>query len=288
MTTSGVGSVPNGLAIFGHLFCLLYSVLGTLKPANIWLESSPHATEEGQAAGRVKILDFGLARVGGDDTPLTQAGAILGSAGYMAPEQIEGRTVDARCDLFSLGCLLYRCATGLLPFQGTDLASALYAAVTKDPQPPRELNPTLTPTVSDFILRLLSKDSAGRPNSAREVAEILRELDSEPLVMSPSGPAGRTDAATAPGRRWLQRSRVRMGAVVAIMIAVLGTLTYLYGGVVIDLTTNHGRLVIQSNDPDLQVKITQDGVVIRDASRDREFRLKPGNYDLEVVEEPVG
>ena len=78
-----------------------------IKPANLWLEET----------GRVKILDFGLARAAADSGQLTQSGAIIGTPAYMAPEQVDGKTLDARCDLFSLGCVLYRLSTGELPFQ---------------------------------------------------------------------------------------------------------------------------------------------------------------------------
>ncbi|MBM4073393.1 MAG: serine/threonine protein kinase [Planctomycetes bacterium] len=85
-----------------------------IKPANIWLEAST-GRESGES--HVKILDFGLARALADDMHLTQPGAILGTPAYMAPEQARGEAVDHRCDLFSLGVVLYRLATGRLPFR---------------------------------------------------------------------------------------------------------------------------------------------------------------------------
>jgi len=78
-----------------------------IKPSNIWLEAP---------IGRVKILDFGLARLAQDVTNLTQIGMVMGTPAYMAPEQAQGSKVDARCDLFSLGCVLYELATGTPPF----------------------------------------------------------------------------------------------------------------------------------------------------------------------------
>jgi serine/threonine protein kinase len=80
-----------------------------IKPANLWLEGE---------ARRVKILDFGLARAASEEAALTQSGAIVGTPQYMAPEQAGGAPVDTRCDLFSLGCVLYRLCTGILPFKG--------------------------------------------------------------------------------------------------------------------------------------------------------------------------
>ncbi len=98
-----------------------------IKPANIWLDAS--------AGGRVKILDFGLARLSEttDQQHLTQSGAILGTPSYMAPEQARGEKLDHRADLFSLGVILYRLCTGVLPFQGKDTISTLMALATHAP-----------------------------------------------------------------------------------------------------------------------------------------------------------
>ncbi len=90
-----------------------------VKPGNIWLDSAHQ--------GRVKLLDFGLARGGSeDDHQLTQSGTIVGTPAYMAPEQARGEKVDHRADLFSLGVVLYRLTTGRLPFRGDNTLSVLY------------------------------------------------------------------------------------------------------------------------------------------------------------------
>src|SRR5262249_25994152 len=112
-----------------------------IKPANIWLESvvnsplsvarkhSCPATADGLRTTdyHVKILDCGLARGMGEQTQLTQSGAIVGTPAYMAPEQAGGLPVDHRCDLFSLGCVLYRLCTAELPFKGNDTMAILSA-----------------------------------------------------------------------------------------------------------------------------------------------------------------
>ena len=142
-----------------------------IKPANIWLESS-ESDGDITARGRVKILDFGLA-LPATDAGMTHDGAIVGTPAFMAPEQANGSVVDARSDLFSLGCILYRMATGELPFQGTDAVSTLMAVSTQNPRPPRELNPELPPDLCEVVMRLLAKEPADRSASAREVVEQL-------------------------------------------------------------------------------------------------------------------
>jgi WD40 repeat protein/serine/threonine protein kinase len=145
-----------------------------IKPANIWLEES---------TGRVKILDFGLARSADETIRLTQDGMILGTPAYMAPEQaIGGRQIDHRCDLFSLGCVLYRMLTGKPPFATTSHAATLVAIAHTKPTAPRALNPDVLPPLDDLILSLLSKDPAARPQSARAVADQLRALEHPPVA----------------------------------------------------------------------------------------------------------
>jgi WD40 repeat protein/tRNA A-37 threonylcarbamoyl transferase component Bud32 len=149
-----------------------------VKPGNIWLESRP-----GQpSAPRVKLLDFGLVRAAADDVHLTRSGAVVGTPAYMAPEQARGETVDARCDLFSLGCVLYRLLTGRKPFQGETTMALLASLATNSPAPVRELNPEVAAALSDLVMRLLAKDPAARPASARAVADELDAVGREPAA----------------------------------------------------------------------------------------------------------
>ncbi len=138
-----------------------------IKPANIWLEA-PH--------GRVKILDFGLARSQGEEGNLTASGAVMGTPAYMAPEQARGKPVDARADLFSLGVMLYEMATGKKPFTGPDMMSILTSLALDDPAKADEVNPAVPPKLADLIARLMAKEPGRRPMSAAAVADELMHL----------------------------------------------------------------------------------------------------------------
>jgi WD40 repeat protein/serine/threonine protein kinase len=139
-----------------------------IKPSNIWLE---------EGSGRVKLVDFGLARGTSSSEHLTQTGFVVGTPAYMAPEQARGQPVDQRCDLFSLGCVLYRMAAGQSPFQAADTLAILTALVTDTPKPLCELNPDVSHAMSDLVMQLLAKDPENRPANAPVVIARLQELE---------------------------------------------------------------------------------------------------------------
>jgi serine/threonine protein kinase len=145
-----------------------------IKPSNVWLEGEPGALATG---ARVKLLDFGLARVTRTSTRLTQSGVIVGTPGFLAPEQAAGQLVDERSDLFSLGVVLYLLATGRLPFEGRDLMALLTALAVEQPRSVFEHNPALPEALGHLIMRLLSKEPRARPPSARAVIDVLAEIE---------------------------------------------------------------------------------------------------------------
>jgi serine/threonine protein kinase len=174
-----------------------------IKPGNLWLEGK---------RARVELLDFGLARAADESGHLTSAGAILGTPGYMAPEQARGKEVDGRCDLFSLGCVLYRMSTGRASFSGVDTMAVLMALANDDPPPPMTVNHGVPAALSDLIMRMLAKQPQARPASAAAVAAALESLARHdaiaPTQSLPSGPAAEAGQLTGPSAAApLQRDR---------------------------------------------------------------------------------
>gem|GEM_PF-2201759 len=154
-----------------------------IKPANIWIESP---------LGRVKVLDFGLARMGGErsvavrvqptEGNLTQVGELVGTVAYMSPEQLEGQPIDYRTDLFSLGAVLYQMVTGRVPFDGKSIvecADAIRAGVFT---PVNTTTPTAPLALARLIHALLSPRPEDRPKSADAVAEELLAIGTQLLV----------------------------------------------------------------------------------------------------------
>ncbi len=154
-----------------------------IKPSNIFLvrteitegEKTSEIRHLGPATAKVKIVDFGLARVidVGDDTALTCSGLTVGTPQYMSPEQVEGRPVDARSDLFNVGCVLYRLIAGELPFHG-DNQLALMRAILEHPHPSLlTLAPSIPAPVCDLVDQLLAKKPEDRFSSANEALRAI-------------------------------------------------------------------------------------------------------------------
>jgi serine/threonine-protein kinase len=180
-----------------------------VKPANLWLEGE---------VGRVKLLDFGLAHEQGAAASLTQEGTVLGTPAFMSPEQVGGQPLDARTDLFSLGCVLYECATGKRAFEEQPLSA-------------HSVNPAVPPDVSGLIDRLLAKAPADRPESARAVVEMLRAIEagretrSLPARPSPPAAAPTSERPVMPRRRplwpWVIAATLAVGVLGAVGYFVL-------------------------------------------------------------------
>jgi len=135
-----------------------------LKPENIMLSRS----------GTVKVMDFGIAR--SVDTVNTFTSGTLGTPGYMSPEQVEGRPVDARTDIYALGLILYEVFTGVVAFAADTPIALVWKQVNETPVHPRELEPSLPSVLEKAVLKCLEKDPSQRYQSVEEVDKMLEEI----------------------------------------------------------------------------------------------------------------
>ncbi len=232
-----------------------------IKPSNLWLST--------MSQGRVKILDFGLARMSrkGSDR-ISGVGTIIGTAAYMAPEQAKGQSIDLRCDLYSLGCVLYEMVTGQPPFRGDDSLSTILISLTEPPRPPIESVPNIPPLLSELILELLAKDPKDRPQTADVVAERLMKIEQKLSQASEQEPEPTQLQDRKVSRRWA-------GALLLLLLIGGGLL---FGERALRFISNQGVLVVEIDDPTVQVRIKQNGLTLRDLDNDREFVLtaRPG------------
>ena len=180
-----------------------------LKPANVMVTDDGH----------VKVLDFGVAKwrpeLRADASSATLQGIVVGTASYMSPEQAEGREVDHRSDVFSLGVILFQMATGELPFRGSSTASLVSSLLNDTPPSVTELQPRMPAELGRIVMRCLAKDRERRYPSALEVKQQLEELR----------------RGLAPGPLRLAAGRRRGYAIAAVqLLAVLGALAFLREG----------------------------------------------------------
>lgn len=194
-----------------------------LKPANVMVASD----------GRVKVLDFGLAKLREElsqeaqasmpTQALTGEGAILGTVAYMAPEQAEGRTVDPRSDVFSLGVLLYEMATGQRPFRGDTNVSVLSAILKDSPSPISDIRQDIPRELARVVHRCLAKDPEDRYQTAKDLRNDLRmvkdDLASGELTMTSGIHRGMT---AAPAAKIASRLPLIGGAAVVLVLGLAG------------------------------------------------------------------
>jgi predicted Ser/Thr protein kinase len=146
-----------------------------IKPANIMILQN----------GQVKVTDFGIAKM--MSMGMTQAGQILGTPNYMSPEQVKGRQVDGRSDIFSLGVILYELVTGEKPFGGQNITTVIYKIINENPIPPRELDGTIHSGLNYVIGKALAKNPDERYQTCRELADDLKNYRSLGSTASPQG-----------------------------------------------------------------------------------------------------
>ncbi|MBZ0091844.1 MAG: serine/threonine protein kinase, partial [Sulfuricellaceae bacterium] len=139
-----------------------------IKPANIMYE--PEGTV-------IKVADFGIARL--TDSSKTKTGMVLGTPSYMSPEQLAGKKVDGRSDLFSLGVMVYQLLSGQLPFQGESLTELMFRIANEAPRNIRAANPNLPECLVEMTLKMLEKDPAQRYQTGEEIERAIGRCASQ-------------------------------------------------------------------------------------------------------------
>ncbi|MGH3710633.1 MAG: protein kinase domain-containing protein [Pseudonocardiaceae bacterium] len=217
-----------------------------VKPANILVDN-----RGGQE--HYYLSDFGIARNISAGASLTSTGQVMGTIDYLAPEQVQGKPVDGRADLYALGCVLYHCLTGAVPFPRDDIAALMWAHVHEEPPPVTTRRPELPAELDRIVAKAMAKQPAERYPTGRELALALRGLSAGPMIRDdggepvddpPLGSAGVTGTYTAlvppparapgttaaPRRRWWLLAGCGLLAAALVAGSTVAILKYLGPG----------------------------------------------------------
>ncbi|MGW0026645.1 Stk1 family PASTA domain-containing Ser/Thr kinase [Rhodococcus sp. NPDC003383] len=214
-----------------------------VKPANVMINK----------AGAVKVMDFGIARAISDAaSPMTQTAAVIGTAQYLSPEQARGEQVDARSDVYSVGCVLFEILTGEPPFKGDSPVAVAYQHVREDPPLPSSVNAAVPPELDSVILKAMAKNPANRYQSAAEMrSDLIRVLSgqrpSAPMVMTDderttflgavdtgsnyrdsAAPAGAASSGGSGGGGAVAK-RILLGVAAAVVVGIVGVFLWSLG-----------------------------------------------------------
>lgn len=230
-----------------------------IKPDNLWILPS----------GEVQILDFGLARTADDQQPITLAGTVLGTPSYMSPEQVTGKPLDGRSDLFSLGVVLWEMLTGHSPFRRDNLFSTMMSVATDDVDIEGRLDrETLPAPLRDLLGRLLAKAPDQRPGSARE---LIQALDQVELALTSPQSLPEVPASHA-GRRG--------GGGLRLVVAALAGAFFCWLGLLLSQSQDKGTLVVETHDEQVEVRIQGHRVTVTDPVTEKVYEVGIGATPL--------
>ena len=250
-----------------------------IKPSNIMITSY----------GQTKVTDFGIARAIGDgDQTMTQTGMVIGTASYLSPEQAQGNPVDARSDVYALGCVLYEMLTGAPPFKGDTPLSIAYKHVREDAEKPSTLNPDVPPALDAIVMKALAKNPDNRYQTAREMRDDLQrflageQIHATPLLagtttVAPAA-AGGTQVIRREEEEWIDEPdpegrKAGLYVVVALLIlGVFALLAYL-------LANN----LLGEDEPATRIEVPD--VVGEDQDEAREI-LEEDGFEVDVERKP--
>jgi predicted Ser/Thr protein kinase len=248
-----------------------------LKPANIIVAADAEVGEQ------PKIIDFGLAKLAAGDTAgkLTRTGQIVGTPEYMAPEQIEGKAIDARADVYALGCVLYKMIAGRSPFVGDDDVQVMYRQLHTKAAPLREVVPDVPSRLDDVLARALAKQPADRYAGTRELADALDRALERPR----SSVRLTTDPIAAPARNvpvWLiAATTLAVGAVGGVIIGRAKTPAPANVAAPAAQPTPRELLVIATTPEGARIEV--DGKPIPDKTPAALHGLAPGRHAIRVT-----
>jgi serine/threonine protein kinase len=181
-----------------------------VKPSNIMIDGK----------GRVKVMDFGLARSSTDISRITQFGTILGTLIYMSPEQCLGEEIDQRSDIYSLGVALYEMLAGDAPFTASNEAALIHKIVYDAPPAVQSLNPDIPPGLSAVVARAMAKDRNDRYQSVADFLKDIKNLQTLPIQQPASAGKPSTPKPSAPTRRRGLSKKAKL-AIIGLLVAIL-------------------------------------------------------------------